>query len=146
MAGRILRFTGGMLIVSLGLVPILLVLRVLHIEPLTPWVCLTPTPSGANVAQALKDGMSEQGYAWDDRVTLSVRRLECPHWVGVGTPKQTFWLRISANAELISEGQLAIGYDHGHVIPFVYLPAQRVMPALQANYPVMQAFLTTYSP
>src|SRR4051794_10828576 len=101
----------AILVLCILLAAIVLVFRAFGIEPFSPWICLNSTPSSADVDAALKAGLRYRGYDWDESLVFSARRLECPHWRAVGTPKMTFLLSVWVNGELVSEGQLGIGYE-----------------------------------
>ncbi|HSD83401.1 MAG TPA: hypothetical protein VLG46_06065, partial [Anaerolineae bacterium] len=74
-----------------------------------PLFCLTPPPAEATVVCAIRVGPGDggPGLGLDGR-TYAVNPLECPHWVGVGSPKLKMLLRIREGEKVVEEKTIGV--------------------------------------
>jgi hypothetical protein len=95
------RVTAFILFVA-GLAAIWFLHNRLFFDP--PLLCLVPVPSEAVVVHAIRFGPGDgsPGVGNNGR-TYSVKPLECPHWVGVASPKLNMLIRITEGDKLIKE-------------------------------------------
>jgi hypothetical protein len=101
------RIIGGLIATGLGLAAALFLRDRLFFDPLL--LCLTPPPSETVVVRAIRFGPGDgsPGVGQDGR-TYSVNPLECPHWVGVASPKLTMWLRIREGETVVDEKTIGV--------------------------------------
>jgi len=74
-----------------------------------PLLCLMPPPSEATVVRAIRFGPGDSGpgVGLDGR-TYSVKPLECPHWVGVGSSKLKMLLRIREGEKVVEDETIGV--------------------------------------
>lgn len=122
--------------------PLYFGLHLIGIEPLEPYICLSSTPSEAQITHTLRYGPQGLG---EDGLTYKLIRHTCPDWNIVSTPRMVMDLQIKSGETILSEGQLNIGVvSEKHIEIFSYTPNEVIHPELQNRYPSLKKFMQVY--
>jgi len=97
----------GFVVISVCFAALLFLHNRLFFDP--PLFCFTPIPSETIVVQAIRfsPGDGSQGEGPDGRI-YSVKPLECPHWVGVASPKLNMLLRVAEGEKVVEEKTIGV--------------------------------------
>jgi hypothetical protein len=80
-------------------------------------LCLAPVPSAEVVIAAVRFGPGDGGPGIDQPgQTYTVKPLECPHWVGAGSPKLTMQLQIQADGRVAAEKHIGVMVIDAHTV------------------------------